>query len=213
MSEALTTLTMQAFLGKLASSEPAPGGGSASALAVAAAAGLAEMVASLTRGREQFAAAEADMQTVLRAAPSLRREATALVDRDTEAFDKVMAAMRLPKATDQEKAGRRQAVEEATKGAAEVPLRVTALAAEILALVRVVAEKGNPNAITDAGVAGRLGLAGAEGAALNVQINLAGIKDENYRRRIEAKVTQNLKLARETAAEVAGVVKRRMSQG
>jgi len=211
VSDELTALTVQGFLDKLASNEPAPGGGSASALAVAAAAGLAEMVANLTLGREPFAAVEADIKAVFKAVPGLRREAAALVDRDTEAFCKVMAAMRLPKATDEEKAKRRQAIEAATKEAAEVPLRVTALAGEILALARVVAEKGNPNAITDAGVAGRLGLAGAEGAALNVRINLAGIKDEDYRRRTEAKVAQNLQLARETAAEVAGAVERRMS--
>lgn len=211
MSGALTTLTVKDFLAKLASNEPAPGGGSASALAVANAAGLAEMVAALTIGREQFAAVEADMKAVAKAAPGLRDEVTTLIDKDTAAFDEVMAAFRLPKGTDEEKAKRRQAIEAANKGAAEVPLRVTAIAAEVLALARVVAEKGNPNAITDSGVAGRMSLAGAEGAALNVRINLAGIKDEDYRRRTEAKVTENLDLARKTAAEVAAAVERRMA--
>lgn len=206
----LTGLTVEGFLAKLASNEPAPGGGSASALAVAAAASLVEMVANLTLGREQYAGVETEMKTVLTASPSLRREVTSLIDRDTEAFDKVMAAMRLPKATDEEKARRRQAIEAATKEAAEVPLRVTAVAAEVLALARLVAESGNVNAITDAGVAGRLGLAGAEGAALNVRINLFGIKDEDYRRRTAARVDENLGLARRTAAEVAAVVEKRI---
>jgi formiminotetrahydrofolate cyclodeaminase len=90
-------------------------------------------------------------------------------------------------------------------------LRVTALAAEVIALARVVAEKGNPNAITDAGVAGRLGLAGAEGAGLNVRINLSGLKDEAFRREAATEVGRNVDLARRTAAEVAAVVERRMS--
>ncbi len=212
MSDTLTNLQVVEFLEKLASDEPAPGGGSASALAVAAAAGLVEMVAHLTRGREQFVSAEADMEAVLRAVPGLRRELTDLIDKDTAAFNGIMKAMRLPKSTETEKAARREAIQAATRQAAEVPLRVTALAGEVLALARVVAEKGNPNAITDAGVAGRLGLAGAEGAGLNVRINLAGVKDADYRSRTESQLKANLELARKTSAEVASVVERRMAQ-
>ena len=211
MTHTLVELKVAGFLDKLASNEPAPGGGSASALAAAMAAGLVEMVANLTVGREAFTAVEADMKAILGAVPPLRRELTTLVDKDAEAFDKVMAAMRLPRANDDENARRRQAIEEATKGAAVVPLRVTALAAEVIALARVVAEKGNPNAITDAGVAGRLGLAGAEGAGLNVRINLSGLKDEEFRREAATEVGRNVELARRTAAEVAAVVEQRMS--
>jgi formiminotetrahydrofolate cyclodeaminase len=211
LTHPLVELKLAGFLDKLASDEPAPGGGSASALAAAMAAGLVEMVANLTVGREAFTAVEADMKAILGAVPPLRRELTTLVDKDTEAFDKVMAARRLPHANDDEEARRRQAIEEATKGAAAVPLRVTALAAEVIALARVVAEKGNPNAITDAGVAGRLGLAGAEGAGLNVRINLSGLKDEAFRREAATEVGRNVDLARRTAAEVAAVVERRMS--
>jgi len=211
LTHPLVELKVAGFLDKLASKEPAPGGGSASALAAAMAAGLVEMVANLTVGREAFAAVEADMQAILGAVPPLRRELTTLVDKDAEAFDKVMAAIGLPRANDDEKARRRQAIEEATKGAAGVPLRVTCLAAEVIALARVVAEKGNPNAITDAGVAGRLGLAGAEGAGLNVRINLSGLKDEGFRREAATEVGRNLDLARRTAAEVAAVVEQRMS--
>jgi len=213
LAQSLTELTIDAFLDKLASSEPAPGGGSASALAVATAAGLVEMVANLTLGREQFAAVEADMKAVAAAAGGLRSELADLVSRDTEAFDQVMAALRLPKGTEEEKTRRREAVQAANKGAAEVPLRVTTLAGEVLALARVVGEKGNPNAITDAGVAGRLALAGAEGAGLNVRINLPGIKDDEFRRRVETEVGRNLDLASKTGAEVAAIVERRMTQG
>jgi formiminotetrahydrofolate cyclodeaminase len=210
LPQSLTELQIETFLDKLASSDPAPGGGSASALAVAVAAALVEMVAGLTLGREQFAAVAPDMKAVLAAAADLRSELVALVTRDTEAFDKVMAAMRLPKGTEEEKIRRREALQAATKEAAAIPLRVTALAAEVLALTRVVSEKGNPNAITDAGVAGRLALAGAEGAGINVRINLPGIKDEGFRRNTEDDLSRNLRLARQTAAEAAEAVEKRM---
>lgn len=212
MAQTLTDLDLGAFLDKLASDEPAPGGGSASALAAALAAGLVEMVARLTQGRAEFTAVEKDMRALLDASPGLRDELTRLVDRDTQAFRKVMAAMRLPRGTPEEKAARKDAVERATREASEVPLRVTELACEVLGLARAAAEKGNPNAVTDAGVAGRLALAGAEGAALNVKINLPGIKDETFRAGALRQIEQNLALARKMAAEVAETVERRMSQ-
>lgn len=210
MTGRLTDLTIADFLDKLASDAPAPGGGSASALAAALAAGLVEMVARLTIGREGFEAAERDVRAILATCPGLRRELTELVDRDTRAFEKVMAAVRLPRATPEEKAARKVALEKATREATEVPLRVTRLASEVLALARLAAEKGNPSAVTDAGVGGWLALAGAEGAALNVRINLPGLKDETFRSGAERQVGENLALARETAAEIAAVVGRRL---
>lgn len=210
MTTSLTRLDIGTFLDKLASDEPAPGGGSASALAAAVAAALVEMVARLTTGREQFASSEADMKAVIKTAPALRRELLNLVDKDTDAYSAVMAAMRLPKATDEDKAARREAMQRATVRATEVPLRVATLAAEVLALARVVAESGNPNAITDAGVAGRLALAGAEGAGLNVRVNLPGIKDEPYKARVGDELDRVLALARETAGQVAAAVERRL---
>jgi len=206
----LATLKITEFLDKLGSDEPAPGGGSASALAGSLAAALVEMVARLTTGREKFAQSQTEMEAVLNAAGPIRQELTGLVDRDTRAFESVMAAFRLPKGTDEEKKARRQAIEEATEDAVEVPLRVTELSCEVLALARVVAAKGNPNAITDAGVAGRLALAAAEGAGLNVKINLPGIKDDTYREDTRRRVEQHLNLAREVAGEVAEEVARRM---
>jgi len=206
----LVSLSVLDFLAKLASSEPAPGGGSASALAVAAAAALVEMVARLTVDREQFAAVKADMDAVLSAAPDLHRRAVAFVDKDTEAFEAVMRALRLPKATPEEKTERRRAVETATKGAAEVPLRVAAIAADVLSLARIVAEKGNPSAVTDAGVAGRLALAGAEGAALNVRINLGGIQDMEFCGRVTEELDGTLERVRRHAAAVDAAVQRRL---
>jgi len=211
VTQDLVSLRVTEFSDKLASDEPAPGGGSAAALAGALAAALVEMVARLTAGREKFADAQTEMTAVLNAAPPIREELTDLVDRDTRAFQSVMAAFRLSKGTPEEKKARRQAIEEATEDAVQVPLRVSELTCEVLALARVVAAKGNPNAITDAGVAGRLALAAAEGAGLNVKINLPGIKDDTYREETAKRVDEYLNLAREAAAEVAREVDRRMA--
>lgn len=207
---ALMELRVGQFVDSLASDAPAPGGGSASALAAALAAGLIEMVARLTQGREEYAESQVEMKAVLNAAGPIRLELSDLVDRDTQAFNSVMAAMRLPRGTEEEKTTRRVAIQEATKEATQVPLRVAELACELLALARVVAQKGNPNAVTDAGVAGRLALAAAEGAGLNVAINLPSIRDEAYRTETGNRLAGYLDLAREAAAETARAVARRM---
>lgn len=207
---ALMELRVGQFVDSLASDTPAPGGGSASALAGALAAGLIEMVARLTQGREEYAESQVEMKAVLNAAGPIRLELSDLVDRDTQAFNSVMAAMRLPRGTEEEKTTRRAAIQEATKEATQVPLRVAELACELLALARVVAQKGNPNAVTDAGVAGRLALAAAEGAGLNVAINLPSIRDEAYRTETGSRLAGYLDLAREAAAETAEAVARRM---
>lgn len=207
----LMDLKVGQFVDTLASDIPAPGGGSAAALTGALSAALIEMVANLTIGRDEYAGSQVEMKAVLNATEPIRRELTDLVDRDTRAFKAVMAAMRLPRATEEEKNTRRVSMQEAVKEATQVPLRVTELACELLALARVVAEKGNPNAVTDAGVAGRLALAAAEGAGLNVEINLPSIRDEVYRKEAGRRVAQYVNLAREAAAETAGVVAKRMS--
>lgn len=210
MSDRLTDLELADFLDRLASDSPTPGGGSASALAGALAGALVEMVARLTMGRERYADAEAEMADVLNRAGAIRRELTDLIDRDARAFEAVMAASRLPRGTEDEKNRRRAAIEEATKEAAQVPLRVTELACEMLSLARTAAERGNPNAVTDAGVAGHLALTAAEGAALNVKINLAGLKDDSYRTETERRVEERLNQARDAARDTAAAVRQRM---
>ena len=174
------------FTEVLSSSAPAPGGGSVSALCGALSAGLAAMVARLTRGKK-YAAVEGEMADMVKDADALREKLEKKVDEDTEAFNQVMAAFKLPKKTKAEQAARGAAIQEATKGATRVPFSVMELALEALRFCEPVAEKGNTNSASDAGVGAMLGLAAVRGAAYNVRINLIGIEDEAFRAEWRAK--------------------------
>jgi len=174
------------FTEVLSSSAPAPGGGSVSALCGALSAGLAAMVARLTRGKK-YAAVEGEMADMVKDADALREKLEKKVDEDTEAFNQVMAAFKLPKKTKAEQAACGAAIQEATKGATRVPFSVMELALEALRFCEPVAEKGNTNSASDAGVGAMLGLAAVRGAAYNVRINLIGIEDEAFRAEWRAK--------------------------
>jgi formiminotetrahydrofolate cyclodeaminase len=184
--------TIQPFLEELASAAPAPGGGSAGAAAGAMGAALVSMVCNLTIGKEKFATVEAELKEVLAKSEALRAELTQLVVDDTEAFNMVMAAFRRPKETDTEKEARRAAIQAATKQATLVPLATTRACAGVIELSRVVAEKGNPNAASDAGAAASCAQAGLKAAALNVLINLPSIKDEEFVATQQAELDQIL---------------------
>jgi formiminotetrahydrofolate cyclodeaminase len=177
---ALTKLTVQDFVEQLASASPTPGGGSASALAGAMAAAMVEMAANLTIGREKFRDVEQEMRIVLGRAGELRDLMLAAVDEDTDAFDEVSAAYKMPKDTDAEKTARTAAIQQALKGATEVPLRVAKAAMETYQLAQIAMEKANPNVASDARVALLLAEAAREGARANVDINLGMIKDEAF---------------------------------
>ncbi|MGZ4358272.1 MAG: cyclodeaminase/cyclohydrolase family protein [Gaiellaceae bacterium] len=164
----------------LASSAPTPGGGSASAVSGALAAALVGMVARLTTG-EKFAERAGEMQAVAAEADRLRSELLSLADEDAAAFDQVMDAFRMPKETPEQQSARSQAIQQGYKAAVEPPLRVCERSLRLLELVVAVAERGNPTAVSDAGVAALLATTGLEGAALNVRINLGSIKDEGLR--------------------------------
>ncbi len=164
-----TTLTH--FLDDLASAAATPGGGCASALAAALAASLVAMVARHAESLDEVAV-EADR---------LRRELEELVDADAVAFDQVMAAFRLPKETPEQKAERSEAIQAGYKAAVEPPLRVCADARRVLELAAVAAERGKPSAASDAGVAALLAASALEGGAMNVEINLVSIKDDEFR--------------------------------
>jgi glutamate formiminotransferase/formiminotetrahydrofolate cyclodeaminase len=166
------------FLDELAAATLTPGGGSASAYATAQAAALVAMVARLTLGKKKYAEVEKHMETLRDRADELRRELNADVDRDAAAFEGLMAAMKLPKDTDEEKASRQAAIQKATLTAARVPLEVSRKALEVIKLSAEAAELGNLNAISDAGSASALARAGLTGAGYNVRINLLGIPDD-----------------------------------
>lgn len=172
--------TVAGFLDDVASNSAAPGGGSVAALSGALGAGLTAMVCRLTIGRKKYADVEVEIQEVLQKAEELRAQFTALIEKDTEAFQSVMRAFALPKETDEEKKARSSAIQEATKSAALVPLQVMELCERTLPLTQTVAMKGNVNSLSDAGVAASMLYAACTGAALNVRINLSTIQDDTF---------------------------------
>lgn len=176
----LVDLTTRQFLDTLASDAPTPGGGSASALAGAQAAALVEMVAALTLGNEKYAAARPALEPIRQKAAAYRADLADLVDRDAEAYDGVVTAMRLPKSTDAEKAARKAARERALRYAAEIPMRTAELAAVVSDLAVAAAPHANPNAGSDLQVAVMLAQAALGGAAANVRINLGGAGSEDF---------------------------------
>lgn len=175
-----TSISISPFLDEVASSSPAPGGGSVAALAGALGTALSSMVCRLTIGKKKYAGVEEEMKTILAGSEELRQKFTRLIAQDAEAFNRVMEAFGLPKDTDDQKALRTAAIQSATKEAALVPLEVMKHALDALSLAKRVAEKGNANSASDAGVAALMLHAASEGAALNVRINLAGITDPDF---------------------------------
>jgi len=168
---------VQEFLAALASPEPTPGGGSMAAVAGAAGAALVSMVARLTRGKKGYEEHDARMQAIALEGDRGREGLLDLADRDAEAFDAVMAAYRMPKETDQEKAARGEAIQRALSGAAEVPLQVARQAADLLDLAREVTEVGNVSAASDGAAAAQVLAAAVNAALANVEINAGSIKD------------------------------------
>ncbi len=198
------------FLDLLASSSSTPGGGSVSALAGALAAGLTSMVCNLTIGKKKYQEVSEELSSVLKESEELREELTKLVDEDARAFDQVMKAYRLPKETPEEKEIRSQGIEEATKGATQAPLEVMERALRVLELSWIVAEKGNPNSVSDAGVAALLGWSAVEGADLNVEINLSSLKDESFIKEIKAKCEEIKTKAQTLLDEVLPLVRSKL---
>lgn len=178
-------MTLNDFLSELSSDSPTPGGGSVAALAGASAAALTSMVANLTIGKKKYAEVEDDVRAVLEKTEGLRLELTELMEEDAAAFDKVMVAMKLPKETDEEKAARTEALQAALQDAAMVPLAVMEKCVEVVSLAQTAADKGNRNAVSDAGVAALMGRAGAHAAKLNVMINLGWIDVQKHKGFVE----------------------------
>ncbi len=165
------------FLDRLASGTPTPGGGSAAAHVGATGAALVAMVARLTIGKKKYAEVEGRMKHIVEAAEKLRADLSLAVERDAAAFDAFMGARKLPKDTEEERASRAQAMEQATHGAAAVPLDVARMALEVLKLAAEAAETGNINAASDAGAAAGMAGAALAAAGLNVRINALSAND------------------------------------
>ncbi|WP_430910334.1 methenyltetrahydrofolate cyclohydrolase [Methylobacterium sp. sgz302541] len=172
--------TIEAFLDGLASSAPTPGGGGAAAISGAMGAALLSMVCNLTIGKKKYVEVEAELKDVLAKSEALRATLTGMIADDVAAFDAVMGAYGLPKATDEEKAARAETIQAALKVATDVPLACCRSCREVIDLARTVAEKGNLNVISDAGVAVLSAHAGLRSAALNVYVNAKGLDDRAF---------------------------------
>ena len=179
-----TRATSEEFLDDLAAGTAAPGGGAASAYSGAAAAALVSMVARLTIGKKKYASVEAQMQVILDAAERLRADLTRAVKRDSAAFEKVMAAFKLPKETPKQQTDRKIAIAEATWEATLIPLEVSRQAVDVLALAAQVITEGNLNAISDGCSAAALARAALTGAGLNVRINLKSLPQDDRSHKI-----------------------------
>ena len=183
---------LSAFLDQLASNAPTPGGGSVAAVTGALGAGLVSMVCNLTIGKEKYKDVEVDVQGILARSEALRQKLTDLMQSDVEAYGKLAAAYKMPRASDEEKKARTSAVQEACITAANVPLAIAESCVEILDLCPPAAEKGNVGAVSDVGVAALLAEAGLRSAILNVQINLNVIKDQSYVEKTRARIQELL---------------------
>jgi formiminotetrahydrofolate cyclodeaminase len=179
-AEQIVQDSVEVFLERLASADATPGGGSAAAVMGAMGAALAAMVCRLTVGKADYQAVQAEMQQALIEADALRQRLAAMVAEDVAAFDALMGAYRLPKAGDAEKAARSAAIQAGLQGATEAPLQCARACADVVRLCARVAQHGNLNVISDAGVGVLAAAAALRSAALNVYINAPSIKDRAF---------------------------------
>ncbi len=204
--------SVREYLDKLASNLPAPGGGSGAALAGALGAALGSMVANFTVGKERFSDVEEQVQGSLSLLNELRGELMALVDEDVTAYEAVGAAYRLPRATEEERARRDEAIEEALQAAAGVPQRIVRAATAAVKAAGDLTDIGNPNLISDVGCAVRLAQAAVDCAWLNVVVNLVLIRDADFVAQMQSEMDQLRAEARPLADQVFEKVVAKITQ-
>jgi len=204
---ALTDLSIKEFLVKTSSNSPVPGGGSIAALSAAVAASLSEMVARLTIGKDGHDAFEEDMKKIAKDAADYRNKLIKDIDRDSNAYNNVIASFKLPKATEQEQKNRKRAIQEALKNASLVPLDVAKDALKIIELAEKVVRYGNENAVTDGAVAVMMARTAVLSALYNVKINLISINDmdfiENVRKEIIYMESEIIDKEREILSDIS----------
>jgi glutamate formiminotransferase/formiminotetrahydrofolate cyclodeaminase len=208
--QSLVKLNVREFCNETLTDSPAPGGGSVAALMGALGASLGGMVANLSAGKRGWDDQLSYFSDWAVTAQQLKDELLLLVDEDTAAFNKVMDAFGLPKQSAEEKAARWEAIEEATKHAAEVPLKVMETASKSYDLLTEMAGKGNPASISDVGVGALATRACIEGAALNVRINLGQLKDEKFKRALTEKVQEILGNSEAQFKKITEIVERKL---
>ncbi|MCD5410915.1 MAG: cyclodeaminase/cyclohydrolase family protein, partial [Clostridiales bacterium] len=171
----LAEMKLNKFLEKTGSSEAVPGGGSIAAMSAAAAAALTEMVARLTIGKKKYIEVDEEMRNVAQTASILREGFVVAIDKDADAFNRVMSAFKMPKETEEQKELRKIQIQNNMKKASLVPLEVAEDSFSLMVLINVITEKGNKNAITDAAVAAMMARTAVLSALYNVKINLSSI--------------------------------------
>lgn len=186
--------TLNKFNSKLASDAPTPGGGSVAGLSASLSAALIEMVINLTDDNSLKEYGDQLSQK--------RKEALKLIEEDAESFNKVMAAFKLPKNTEEEKKKRSKAIQKGLYGASLTPLDTMELGLKLLEIARKVIKKGNPNAISDIGVAGLMGISAIKSAYLNVLINTQSLKDKDKAEKLESRAQEIIKKSEKLASEI-----------
>ena len=202
----LISMNLRRFADETASESPAPGGGSIAAYMGALGISLGTMVANLSSHKKGWDERWKEFSNYAERGQKIKDDLLKLVDEDTRAFNKIMEAFSLPKTSDAEKAARKQAIQEATKNAIEVPLRVMELSLQSFDIIKAMAEIGNPNSVSDAGVGALCARSAVYGAWLNVKINASGYEDKKY---VEEKLKTGTAILEKTIAlekEVLGIV-------
>ena len=198
------------FLNELASNSPTPGGGSVAALAGALGAALISMVGNLTVGKKKYEDVEEDIKKILSSSEKLRYELSQLIEEDVKVFNNFMATYKMSKETEDEKKKRAEMIQESLIKAAKVPLKVAYKCLDILSLSKEVAEKGNINVVSDAGVAVLMAEAALESAILNVKINLRMIKDEKTRMELYSSIKEILLKEKGQKEKVLEIVEKKI---
>lgn len=202
----LVAMNLRQFANETASESPAPGGGSISAYAGALGISLATMVANLSAHKKGWETRWEEFSRWAEKGQQLKDRLLLLVDEDTQAFNRIMDGFALPKSTAEEKAIRKQVIQDATKYAIEIPLQVMRLALESMEMVKVMTAEGNPNSITDAGVGGLCARAAVIGAHMNVLTNAAGLQDKEFLARVLPEAQQMADQANELEKEITNQV-------
>ncbi len=203
----LTNQKISVFLEKTAAGTPVPGGGSVSALSGALGAGLAEMVANLTIAKKGYETVENEMKEIAETLQNLREKLVTEVDKDSNAYKDVLTAFKLPKDTQEEKEQRAEAIQDAMKNAARVPLGVANDALQVMDLAEKAIRNGNRNAVSDGAVGTMMARTAVLGALFNVKINLASVKDKAFVEEMMREVNKLESRVHEREAEILSQVK------
>lgn len=210
MTTSLVELTVEQFARQVADAVPTPGGGCVVSLAGALGAALCAMTARLTIGKEKYRSSWESMKDLEKRSEELLDRLIDLVDQDAQAYQKVIAALRLPKSTDEQRLARQESIQEAHKLAAAVPLSVLETLASLPDLLRSALDHGNPNCLTDIGVAVHLMRAAAIGAAYNVRINLSETNDLERGEGVTRQAERFLRLIETGAEELSHIIEEKL---